>query len=171
MSAKILVVEDSFETRDSLTILLELSGYEVIVASDGDEGLAKALAEAPDLIVTDIRMPSVSGIEMLREFRRNLRHRVIPVLVVTGYSKDYANEAFEAGADRRLMPEISGKSNHVHPRVVVRQIPQNGRRLVSAAVINENKFVIHSRPAPQGRANPPISLLKHLLFVETWYDY
>jgi CheY-like chemotaxis protein len=107
MSAKILVVEDSFETRDSLTILLELSGYEVIVASDGDEGLAKALAEAPDLIVTDIRMPSVSGIEMLREFRRNLRHRVIPVLVVTGYSKDYANEAFEAGADHVISKPVN----------------------------------------------------------------
>jgi len=99
MSEKILVVEDSFETRDSLTILLELSGYDVIVATDGSEGLAKALAESPNLIVTDIRMPSVSGIEMLREFRRNLRHHTVPVLVVTGYSKDYANEAFAAGAD------------------------------------------------------------------------
>jgi CheY-like chemotaxis protein len=107
MSAKILVVEDSFETRDSLTILLELSGYDVIVASDGNEGLAKALTEAPDLIVTDIRMPSVSGIEMLREFRRNLKHRTVPVLVVTGYSKDYANEAFAAGADHVISKPVN----------------------------------------------------------------
>jgi|SRR5215469_12989947 len=102
MSPKILVVEDSFETRDSLTILLELCGYDVIVASDGKEGLAKALGENPDLIVTDVRMPSVNGIEMLREFRRHHNYNSVPVLVVTGYSKDYAKEAFAAGADQVL---------------------------------------------------------------------
>ena len=107
MSPKILVVEDSFETRDSLTILLELSGYDVIVATDGSEGLAKAIAEAPDLIVTDIRLPGVSGIEMLREFRRNLRHRTVPVLVVTGYSKEYANDAFAAGADHVISKPVN----------------------------------------------------------------
>jgi len=102
MSPKILVVEDSFETRDSLTILLELCGYDVIVASDGKEGLAKALGENPDLVVTDVRMPRVNGIEMLREFRRHHRYDAVPVLVVTGYSKDYAKEAFAAGADQVL---------------------------------------------------------------------
>jgi len=107
MSPKILVVEDSFETRDSLTILLELSGYDVIVATDGSQGLAKALAEAPDLIVTDIRLPGVSGIDMLREFRRNLRHRTVPVLVVTGYSKEYANDAFAAGADHVISKPVN----------------------------------------------------------------
>jgi len=107
MSPKILVVEDSFETRDSLTILLELSGYDVIVATDGSEGLAKAIAEAPDLIVTDIRLPGVSGIEMLHEFRRNLRHRAVPVLVVTGYSKEYANDAFAAGADHVISKPVN----------------------------------------------------------------
>jgi len=102
MSPKILVVEDSFETRDSLTILLELCGYDVIVASDGKEGLTKALGENPDLIVTDVRMPSVNGIEMLREFRRHHNYNAVPVLVVTGYSKDYAKEALAAGADQVL---------------------------------------------------------------------
>src|SRR5262249_36146895 len=102
MSPKILVVEDSFETRDSLTILLELCGYDVIVASDGREGLARALSDNPDLIVTDVRMPSVNGIDMLREFRKYHRFSAVPVLVVTGYSKDYAREAFAAGADHVL---------------------------------------------------------------------
>lgn|SRR5262245_58292189 len=100
MSPKILVVEDSFETRDSLTILLELCGYDVIVANDGQEGLVRALGDNPDLIVTDVRMPSVNGIEMLREFRKHHSHNAVPVLVVTGYSKDYAKEAFAAGADQ-----------------------------------------------------------------------
>jgi len=102
MSPKFLVVEDSFEARDSLTILLELCGYDVIVASDGKEGLTKALGENPDLIVTDVRMPSVNGIEMLREFRRHHNYNAVPVLVVTGYSKDYAKEALAAGADQVL---------------------------------------------------------------------
>jgi len=102
MAAKILVIEDSFETRDSLTILLELCGYDVIVASDGKEGLAKAMSSAPDLIVTDVRMPGVDGIEMLRELRKDHRNKSVPVIVVTGYSKDYASEALGVGADRVL---------------------------------------------------------------------
>src|SRR5262249_42827669 len=107
MSPKILVVEDSLETRDSITSLLELCGYDVIVASDGREGLAKALGETPDLIVTDVRMPSVNGIEMLREFRRHHRYNAVPVLVVTGYSKGYAKEAFAAGADQVLAKPLN----------------------------------------------------------------
>ena len=100
MSAKILVVEDSFETRDSLTVLLELCGYDVIVANNGEEGLVRAVREAPDLIVTDVRMPGVNGIAMLRELRKHPGFRPVPVVVVTGYSRDYADEAFAAGADR-----------------------------------------------------------------------
>jgi CheY-like chemotaxis protein len=99
MSAKILVVEDSFETRDSLTVLLELCGYDVIVANNGEEGLVRALREAPDLIVTDVRMPGVNGIAMLRELRKHPGFRPVPAVVVTGYSRDCADEAFAAGAD------------------------------------------------------------------------
>src|SRR5262249_61292902 len=99
MSPKILVVEDSLETRDSITILLELCGYDVIVASDGREGLAKALGETPDLRVTDGRMPSVNGIEALRGFRRQHRYNGVPVPAATGYSKGYANEVFGAARD------------------------------------------------------------------------
>jgi len=105
MSVRILVVEDSFETRDSLTVLLELCGYDVIVASDGREGLARALSDSPDLIVTDVRMPAVNGIEMLRELRRC--DNFTPVVVVTGYSKEYASDAFHAGADRVIAKPLN----------------------------------------------------------------
>jgi two-component system chemotaxis response regulator CheY len=107
MSIKILVVEDSVETRDSLTVLLELCGYDVVVANDGQQGLARALSDAPDLIVTDVRMPAVNGIEMLRELRKHPGYRPVPVVVVTGYSKDYANEAFAAGADRVIAKPLN----------------------------------------------------------------
>jgi CheY-like chemotaxis protein len=124
MSAKILVVEDSVETRDSLTILLELCGYDVVVANDGKEGLARALTDAPDLIVTDVRMPRVNGIQMLREFRKDLANRSVPVLVVTGYSKDYADEAFAAGADQ----VISKPVNPEHLLRIVRNLLNRSAR-------------------------------------------
>jgi CheY-like chemotaxis protein len=107
MSVKILVVEDSFETRDSLTVLLELCGYDVTVAKNGEEGLVKALKEVPDLIVTDVRMPGVNGIAMLRELRKHPGYRPVPVVVVTGYSRDYADEAFAAGADRVIAKPLN----------------------------------------------------------------
>jgi CheY-like chemotaxis protein len=100
---KILVVEDSFETRDSFTVLLELDGYDVIVANDGDEALAKALREVPDLVVTDVRMPHVNGIEMVRQLRKDPAFGSrVPILVVTGYAADYVEEAIAAGANHVL---------------------------------------------------------------------
>src|SRR5579864_2567798 len=93
-STKILVVEDSFETRDSLTVLLELEGYDVIVANDGDEALDKALRERPDLIVTDVMMPHVNGIQLVRLLRNNPTFGSrVPILVVTGYAEDYVKQA------------------------------------------------------------------------------
>src|SRR5260370_15635026 len=104
---KILVIDDHPETRDSITIWFELAGYTVVVARDGAEGLAVLSKERPDLVIADIVMPRLNGIEMIRSVRRSLSTLSrVPILVLTGYCMEFANEAISAGADRALAKPI-----------------------------------------------------------------
>ena len=102
MTAKILIVEDDPETRDFATIVLELKGFDVVIARNGREGLDQALAEKPDLIVTDILMPGLNGLEMIRRLRSLPDCTRVPILVITASHADYAKEAILAGASRVL---------------------------------------------------------------------
>jgi len=96
---RILVVEDNTDSRDILAKLLRMSGYEVISASNGESGYAAALNELPDLIITDINMPVMDGIQLLKKVRSDRVLSKTAVLVVTAFGGDAAREAIEAGAD------------------------------------------------------------------------
>jgi CheY-like chemotaxis protein len=102
MAAKILVIEDHLETRDVTTIWLERSGYKVIVANDGKEGLAKVQAERPDLIITDILMPTLNGIEVIERIRNLPGEGAVPIIAMTAFPAERAKEAIIAGADRAI---------------------------------------------------------------------
>jgi CheY-like chemotaxis protein len=101
MASKILIVEDYAELRDALTLWLEDKGYEVLAANDGQEGIIKA-ASLPDLIIADINMPVLDGIEMIKRLRASSEHRHTPILVITGYGMERGEQAIKAGADRAL---------------------------------------------------------------------
>lgn len=96
---KILVVEDNVDSRDLLAKLLGMSGYEVLAACDGESGYAAALKQVPDLIITDINMPGMDGIALLKKIRLESPLRGTAVLVVTAFGDEAAREAIEAGAD------------------------------------------------------------------------
>src|SRR2546423_6730956 len=66
---KILLFEDDSDTQAALTMLFEFEGFEVITATDGEEAYLRAVAECPDLIVTDINMPKVNGLDLIRLVR------------------------------------------------------------------------------------------------------
>ena len=96
---KILVIEDNRDSRDILAKLLRMSGYDVMSANDGEAGLATALQQNPDLIITDIHMPNMNGIEFVQRVRNNQTLDKVPVLVVTAFGAQVAREAVNAGAD------------------------------------------------------------------------
>jgi DNA-binding response OmpR family regulator len=98
-SGKILIVEDNRDSRDILSKLLRMSGYEVVSASDGETGYELAINHKPDLIITDINMPKMDGIQFVRRLRTNMALAQTPVLVVTAFGASVAREAVEAGAD------------------------------------------------------------------------
>lgn len=93
----ILVVDDDAGLRKSLSLILSDGGYEVLAASDGQEGLAVAEQEQPDLVLCDVRMPGMGGLEFLDSFRA--AGGSAPVLVMTAYgSVDLAIDAVNRGA-------------------------------------------------------------------------
>jgi DNA-binding response OmpR family regulator len=96
---KILVVDDHSEFRNFL--FAELSEkYQVILAADGKEGLQKAREELPDLIVSDVMMPVMTGTELCQQLKADLHVSHIPVILLTAKTSDEAQiEGFEAGAD------------------------------------------------------------------------
>lgn len=96
---KILIIEDNRDSRDILSKLLRMSGYDVVSAADGETGYTAAADHLPDLIITDIHMPKVDGIEFVKRVREDVVLGRIPILVVTAFGGNMAREAVMAGAD------------------------------------------------------------------------
>lgn len=80
---RILIVEDEVDLAELLRDLFELRGYRVSLAFDGREGLAKAVSERPDVVLTDVMMPHLDGVEMIARLRRNPDTRHIPVVAMS----------------------------------------------------------------------------------------
>jgi DNA-binding response OmpR family regulator len=95
---KILLVEDDADTQAALAMLFEIEGFEVITASDGEEAYLRAVSESPDLIVTDINMPKVNGLDLIRLVRSDGRIEGIPIVAMSAVEKQYLNRAMELGA-------------------------------------------------------------------------
>ena len=97
----ILVIDDDIEMRDVLFDLLSLDGYEVLLAADGSSGLERYRNSLPELVITDLQMPNVDGIEVLKELKRE--YPDIPILVITGVTDiTVIEEAVEHSANRIL---------------------------------------------------------------------
>lgn len=83
MTKKILVIEDEQDVREMTRAVLATRNYDIRLAGDGEEGLAMAEEERPDLIICDLMMPRVSGLEVIKRVRRNQRLRTIPIIIVS----------------------------------------------------------------------------------------
>lgn len=95
---KILVIDDDTLMRQGIAAMLKNVDQTVLEASDGQAGLEVALKEQPDLIVTDLRMPHLSGIEMLEKLRETDWGKSVPVVVLTAdESNEAVNDALESG--------------------------------------------------------------------------
>jgi CheY-like chemotaxis protein len=98
VSFKILVIEDNTDSRNLLNFWLSGKGFAVVTASDGAEGLTLARAEKPDFIITDIFMPVVGGVEMIRQIRSEPEIAHIPIVLYTAQILESVEKGIQAGA-------------------------------------------------------------------------
>ena len=80
---KVMTVDDSATVRNVLLASLEAAGYEVCLAKDGEEALFKLQSEHVDMLVTDLHMPKMNGIELITEVRRMPGNRFMPIIMLT----------------------------------------------------------------------------------------
>lgn len=107
--AKILLVEDDKSLREIYGVRLQAEGYTIISAGDGEEALAIAIKERPDLIVSDVMMPKISGFDMLDILRSTTETKGIKVIMMTALSsEDQRARGEQLGADKYLVKSQVG---------------------------------------------------------------
>jgi DNA-binding response OmpR family regulator len=95
---KLLIVEDNAMVREMFAIVLSEAGFSVVTADDGYAGLARARAERPDLILTDVEMPNLNGIQMIQRLRLEPELQCTPVMVMSALHTNVLMQALAAGA-------------------------------------------------------------------------
>ena len=106
---KIMLVEDDDSLREIYSIRLTAEGYQIATARDGEEALAVAVKERPDLIITDAMMPKISGFDMLDILRSTPEMKDIKIIIMTALSSDEQRARGEnLGADRYLVKSQVG---------------------------------------------------------------
>jgi DNA-binding response OmpR family regulator len=98
VAEKIMVVDDEKEIRDLLSIYLVEDGYDVIAAASGEEAIDLARSEEPQVILMDVKMPGIDGVETCKRLKGAEKTKSIPVIMVTAY-QDRDVEAYLEGAD------------------------------------------------------------------------
>jgi two-component system alkaline phosphatase synthesis response regulator PhoP len=105
---KVLVVDDEEYIQHILNFSFGAEGYEVVTAADGEEALAKARNETPDIIVLDIMMPKMDGYEACRKLKSDPKTKDIPVILLTAKGRDVDRKlGSEAGADDYVVKPFS----------------------------------------------------------------
>jgi two-component system cell cycle response regulator DivK len=105
---RILVVEDNKIDMRLLKDILEGSGYETLQAADGLEAIDLTFASLPDLILLDIQLPEISGLEVSRRLKGDDRSRRIPIVAVTAFAMGWhEREALDSGCDAYISKPIS----------------------------------------------------------------
>jgi DNA-binding response OmpR family regulator len=112
----VLVVDDDPDVCDLVTYKLEQTGYDVRKAFDGDQALREVSARVPDLVLLDIMMPGISGLEVLEHWRSDVTTARLPVILLTAKAQEADVErGFELGADDYVVKPFS-------PRELARRV-------------------------------------------------
>jgi CheY-like chemotaxis protein/MinD-like ATPase involved in chromosome partitioning or flagellar assembly len=120
MPAKILIIDDDLDTLKLVGVMLQRQGYEISAAADGRQGLAKALAEKPDVILLDVMMPEMDGYEVARQLRKNPQTQSTPILMFTAKTQlDDKVIGFEVGADDYLTKPTHPSELQAHVRALL----------------------------------------------------
>jgi DNA-binding response OmpR family regulator len=138
MKEKILIIEDEEVLVKGLKLNLEAEGYEVDWALDGEDGLAKALRGAPDLVLLDIMLPKMDGLDVCRELRR--RSVDVPVVMLTAKSEEVDKVVgLEIGADDYISKPFGVRELLARIRTQLRRDRRGGKN-ASGSTTSKSTF-------------------------------
>lgn len=120
MAEKILIVDDDVDTLRLVGLMLQRQGYQISAATNGQQGLSKAVEELPDLILLDVMMPDMDGYEVTRQLRQNSLTAGIPILMFTAKTQlDDKVTGFEVGADDYLTKPTHPSELQAHVKALL----------------------------------------------------
>jgi len=106
--AKVLIVDDSLSMRKSLSLLVQDAGYQPVVARDGIEALESMQKTMPNLILTDLEMPRMTGLELATHVRSNSANKKLPIMMITSRTMSkHREQAKKAGIDEYFTKPFS----------------------------------------------------------------
>ncbi|MBW1914638.1 MAG: response regulator [Deltaproteobacteria bacterium] len=109
---KILLIDDEKDIRDVITISLHDAGYEVLTAEDGEKGLELIRQASPQIVITDIRMPKLDGIQLLEKAKKS--HPDTEIIVITAFGElEYAIKALQLGASDFITKPVNDEALHI----------------------------------------------------------
>ncbi|MBI1794220.1 MAG: response regulator [Chloroflexi bacterium] len=143
MPEKILIVDDDVDTLRLVGLMLQRQGYLITAASSGEQGLAKAFEEKPDIILLDVMMPDMDGYEVSRRLRKNPATKSTPILMFTAKTQlDDKVTGFESGADDYLTKPTHPTELQAHIRALLSRIAPKTAEEMDTASREQHGWVI-----------------------------
>ena len=143
MNNKILIVEDEKDIRDLIIYALQAKGYETISADDGEKALKMLKENKPDLVILDWMLPSVSGLEICRNIRRDENIKNIPIIMLTAkITEDDKILGLDSGADDYITKPFSTAELSSRVKAILRRIERNNSKKLKYADI-EMDLIAH----------------------------
>jgi CheY-like chemotaxis protein/MinD-like ATPase involved in chromosome partitioning or flagellar assembly len=143
MSEKILIIDDDVDTLRLVGLMLQRQGYQIVAATNGEQGLEKAFEERPDVILLDVMMPDMDGYEVTRRLRKNPVSSTTPILLFTAKTQlDDKVAGFEAGADDYLTKPTHPAELQAHIRALMARVHPKKPEEMDTAVREQHGRVI-----------------------------
>ena len=147
--SRILIIEDERPMRAALADALEGEGYRVLTAADGEEGLARALSETPDLILLDLMMPRLDGYALCAELRQ--RANTVPILILTAKGRlEDRVKGLDLGADDYLVKPFSTEELLARVRAVLRRVTR-ASAVLKTLLLGDVRIDFVKQQAARGR--------------------
>lgn len=170
---RVLVIEDEEPLRLALSDALAAEGFEVLEAADGEQGLATALQEGPDLVLLDLMLPRRDGFSVLRAMREDRLACAVIILSARGEEWDRV-QGFEYGADDYVVKPFSTRELLMRIRAVLRRADggapglalSDGKARIGAATVDFAGYCVESGGERRGLSRRELDLLRYLLANE-----